>query len=757
MNPDGPERPGSGGIPAGGGGAVGGGASGGARGGLLLVGAVACLANFGALAPGFIHDDHRIIEQNELIRGLAHLPEIFAKGYWSVSSASVPILYRPVTILSFALNHAAGGLHPFGYRLANLLLHALVAMLVAGLGRRLFAPGTALRDPALLAGLLFAVHPIHTEVLGEVVGRSELLAAAGTLGAVLLFLRSRGRRAEGRSGPAAGLAVLAVACFLAAFLSKENAVAAPFLIVLADLLLVRRRPAWGVHAAFAAALAAGLVGRAAALGSLNPPGAIHFADNPIIAAPWLPGRFTALAVAARYARLLVLPAGMSIDYSFNAVPLSTGPLEPAVLAGAALVALWAFTVLAARGRAPGIAFAAAWIGVAFAPVSNFVLPIGTLMAERLLYLPSVGFCLLAGAALARLGGRAAGGPGRGSVAAAAAIPAVLLLALAARGVVRLRDWRDDYTIFRRALEVAPGSVRSLYNFGAACEERGEDGAARDAYLQAVAIWPGFADAHYNLAGVYGRLKRWDDAVSHYRDASRLQPGNVRFLVNLGQALNTQGNPAEARRVLEEAIGLDRSSAEAFTDLGAADLALGDAPAAERAYREALRLVPASPAYLRNLAVAQQEAGDLDGAEETLGRALGLRAGDADLLLALGAVRLKRGDAAGAAGILRDAVRARPGQPIPLYQLGRALEASGRPTEAADAYRESIRLAPDSPVPLRSLGLLLARGGDRASALQALERAAALDPGGRVMDEEARRVLRGLRAARPPAGQRGRGA
>lgn len=714
----------------------------------LAVVLVACAANLPSLAPGFIHDDHRIIEQNELIRGVGRLGEIVTQGYWSVGSGSVPILYRPVTILSFALNYAACGLRPFGYRLVDLLLHAFVSLLVFGLARRIFgrSPGPLLLDPALAAALLFAAHPVHTEVLGEVVGRAELLAAAGALGCVLAFLRARGLQGAGSPG-ARWLFGLALLAFALGFMAKENAVATPFLVLLADVLIVRRRPAWSFHAASACVLLLCLAARAAALGSVNPPGLIHWADNPIAYMPFVRGRLTALVVLGRYVLLLVAPLRQAIDYSYDAIPAATGILDPRADLGLALLAGGFAAVAAGFRRAPAAAFGIAWFGIALAPVANLLFPIGTIMAERLLYLPSVGFCVLAGAALGGLRGRfivIAGRPGRD--AAARAVVALLLAACAARSGARLYDWRDDYTIFKAALAVAPRSVRSLYNFGAACEDRGKDAEAARVYEQAIALWPDFADAHYNLAGVLGRARRWDDAVGHYREAVRLQPANVRFLVNLGHALTAQGNPAEARAVLERAVESDPRSAEAYTDLGAACLALGDPRAAARAYGEAAHIDPGSADYQRNLALAEDQAGDHAAAAEAYRRGLLLRPGDPDLLAGLGMALLGAGDAARGSETLAAAVRARPGQPIYRYQLARALEGQGRLTEAAEQYRESIRLAPSAPVPLKSLGLLLRRMGDRRGARESLERAMALDPQRKVMDGEAVRVLEGLRRA-----------
>jgi tetratricopeptide (TPR) repeat protein len=723
----------------------------GARASVLALAAVCLLVNLPALRPGFIHDDHKIIEQNERIRDLSRAPRLFLSGYWTTGEVEVPSLYRPVTILSFALNHAVSGLRPFPFRLFNLLIHLLNTVLVFWIARRLFGapPGRSLPIP-LLASLLFAVHPAHTEALGEVVGRAELLAGAGVLGSLLLFLRARDAEAP-RDGPTerAGartwpLYTLSIALFVGGFLSKENAVVAPALLLVADLLIVRRRPAWSFHLASATALLAALALRHAALGGLNPGGPPPFIDNPIAHLAFLESRLTALKVLARYAGLFVWPGRMSIDYSYRAILPVAGIPDAGSLAGIFVLLAWLSGLAWGWRRAPGLAFAFALTGLAFAPVANLLFPIGTVMAERLMYLPSAGVCLAAAAGLARLAAPPGSiRPRAGRIDPALLGAGILLAALSARTIVRLQDWRDDYTIFRAALRVVPDSVRALFNYGAACETRGDDEEAAGAYRKAIALWPDFAGAHYNLAGIEGRRKKWDRAVEEYLAALRLEPGNVQYLVNLARSLTPLGRGAEARDYLRRAIVLDPGSALAFTNLGAAELSLKNPQAAIEAYEEAARLEPGNADYLRNLGVAQHQAGDrrAAGSFET---ALTLRPGDPDLLDGLGLALVDAGRPQAALQPLRQAVSARPDHPVYHYHLARALEQAGEPAGAVPEYREAIRLAPAVPVPYRALGLLLDRQGDGAGALQALERAAELDPGGTVMDAQARGRLEALR-------------
>lgn len=686
---------------------------------LLLVVTVAILAGIPSLLPGFIHDDHRIIEQNELVRDPGRLPAILTHGYWTVNDEEVPNLYRPVTILSFALNHAVAGLHPFGYRLVNLLLHALATALVFALARRVLdrpsppdpAPSP---DPALLAGLLFAVHPVHTEALGLVVGRGDLLAALGVLLAVLLFLRGRDRAAASPPAQAQALYGLSLLAFALGFLAKENAVAAPFIVLAADLTSPRARgraaarPAWAYHAASLFVLLLLLWVRASVLGEIGVARFTHYIDNPIAYQPYLLGRLTALKALWGYAALLVFPMRLTIDHSYNALPPALSALEPQVLLGGLVLLAVAVGLAAAWRRRSAAAFPLLFMGLAMAPVSNLLFPIGTILAERLLYLPSVGLCLLVASLLPSWPGAAAG---RSVVSKSILIAVVSLLAL--RSVVRLFDWRDDRTIFAAAVAVAPSSARAQFNYGTASEEAGDLAAAERGYRAAIGIWPGFADAQYNLAGLLMRRTSWEEAIGHYQSALAEEPENITYLVNLGHALNRAGRPADALELLDEAVRLDPGSDKGWNTLGATLLALGRAGDAARAYSEASRLVPGSADYLINLGLARSTAGDFQAAAQAFASAAELKPADA---------------------ILR-------------YQLGRALEQAGRTPEAAAAYRESIRLSPASPVPQRSLGLLQFRTGDLEGALRSLERARTLDIRGEVMDDEARSVLdRLLRSA-----------
>ena len=191
------------------------------RGRLAAVGIVAAalLSHLPALGNGFVLDDHLLIEANEILRAPLALGQIWLGGFWG--HAGLVDYYRPLVTQSFALNFLVGGLSPFGYHLANLLLHAGASLLLYRLAGRWLGPGPA---PAV-AAMLFAVHPLGTEPVASVYGRPDLMAALLVLAALLLQERWR----SGSRGVPGAVGVAAL--YGLALMSKESALLLPVLLV----------------------------------------------------------------------------------------------------------------------------------------------------------------------------------------------------------------------------------------------------------------------------------------------------------------------------------------------------------------------------------------------------------------------------------------------------------------------------------------------------------------------------------------------
>ncbi len=465
---------------------------------LLLVFAAACAVYWNSLDGEFVFDDTSIIQNNPQIRSLApaNLRQIFGSHYWQ-TVAGQGGLYRPVVVLSYAGNYAAGGLDPWGYHLVNVLLHALNAVLVLLILRDLFGDDAF----ALWSGLLFALHPIHTEAVAYLVGRAESLAA-------LFFLLAWRGWLRGRH-------IAAAAAFLVAALAKESALTFLAVPLLSDLVR-NRRPAWKPYLPLGAAAAAVLGLRYVVLGGIAPL-AVSASSNPLAAAGTGTRLLTATAVFGRYLWLLVWPQALSADYSFNQIPPVTTPADAGFLAGAAaLLGVAGGTAWAWRRSRP-LFFCGAFFLAAFSLTSNFLRPIGTIMAERLMYLPSLGFTCAAAYAIVRA-------PRRQAALAAGALLAVLY---GARTVVRNADWHDHVALFSSAARVSPHSSLVQANLANALLYGRHDaaGAARHA-LEAIRIEPGDPAAYMTLGDACAALGRLAQAAQAYARVEELAPGSA---------------------------------------------------------------------------------------------------------------------------------------------------------------------------------------------------------------------------------------
>jgi protein O-mannosyl-transferase len=492
-----------------------------------LVASLAVLVFAGSLCGGFVLDDTSVVRDNPEITSLGRALSYFAADYhWP---HAVSGLYRPLVILSFAIDQAVGAGAPLVFHATNLALHAACSLLVLAL----FLALGASRAVAIGGACLFAVHAVHSEVVANLAGRSELLAAALSLAALLAHVRG------GR------LAWAVPPLFGAALLCKETAIALPLMIALYDWLWRREHPlSTRRHAALAAALLAVALAylalRSFALGGGALPAPSRM-DNPLVElAPPL-RVLNALAIAQRYLGLLLFPAVLRYDYSLAQIPLLGSFLEPEallVLLACALelgAAIW----LARRSRlaAFGLGLAAA----SFAVVSNLVIPIGTILAERLLYFPSVGFCLLIALGLEHLL--------RSRPRALLAALGLLVALHGVRAAVRTAEWQTEERLYLADLPRSPNSARVQSNAGFAEQLRGNHAEALRRFDRALEIEPSYRQAYRNAGISLLMVGDLDQAIQIFRDELSRNPEDQQLMRYLAQALQRQGRPREADEVL----------------------------------------------------------------------------------------------------------------------------------------------------------------------------------------------------------------
>ncbi len=504
--------------------------------------AVATLAFAGAIDHDFTNwDDAAYVVRNPAIERLdaPGLREMFRPSSVVVGN------WAPLTILSFALDHALWGSRPLGYHLTNVWLHGIAVVLLFLLLDRILAGGHPDASPAAaaIAAALFAIHPVQVESVAWIAERKNVLGMVFLLGAFLAWLRAAGERLR----PGAYLAFLLL--FAVALLAKAQAVILPPLLALYEWI---ERPASGVSPraraglllpAFALAIGVGLVTIVAQQSGAQIRPAHDFAGS-VATAPLL---------VLGYVKDLLLPMNRAAILPRS---IHLTPWEPAPIAAWLAVLGWTAAALHGRRTRPHAAFFCLWFLGALAPVLNFV-PLSVLAADRYQYWAAPGLFALTGLGAERAWIRL--GPPRRTLLAA--LGAVTLIFFAALTLARVEVWKDSVSLWSDALRKAPEEVVARTNLSSALIVAG----------------------------------RSEDAIVHLRELIRLQPRNFRLQINLGVALLKLGRVEEAIDAGRAATRLHPRLPEAWLMVGTALEMGGHREEAIEAFRRVIALRPGDPA------------------------------------------------------------------------------------------------------------------------------------------------------------------
>ncbi|MBZ5665809.1 MAG: DUF1736 domain-containing protein [Acidobacteriia bacterium] len=504
---------------------------------LLL--AVAMLVYGNALLNGFTFDDDTYILDNPTVTKLS------VRGLFEPATTDPHHrFFRPTTFATYDLNWAIAGARPFGFHFFNVLLHAAVTLLLYMVLRKLLEAAARGTTIAWAAALLFAVHPIHTEAVASIVGRSELLAAGFLLAAWLLHLHDR--------------PILALVCFVLALMSKESAVAFVPLALAGDYARGKLKP---LHRygwiAGAAVLYMALLWNAQ--GGRFGEQEVLFLNNPLAKLPASLRILNALRVAWKYVGVQVYPAALSCDYSYNAIPLyaSWRHTAPAAVAALLVLAAWIWAMWTKRSEW----FLAGAIYLAgFAVTANILVPTGTIMGERLAYFPSAGFCLFAALLWMWVEER------RRKLAWT--VLGIVVVALATRTVVRNRDWRDNFSLFSAGTQAVPGSAKLHDGLGGEYILRGQRDKALPELQTAIHIYPNVPVADENdfrlvyLAAELMKLGETDDALEFLDAEIANSPGFSLAWSNRAVIRYQRGEITSAREDAQNALRLDPANIQA---------------------------------------------------------------------------------------------------------------------------------------------------------------------------------------------------
>jgi hypothetical protein len=480
----------------------------------VSIAVLALLSSVTGLGNGFAYDDRWIILENDRVHSLHQSWRVFNETYWpNIRGAA---LYRPLTILLYAVQWAVGHGSPRVFHVVNVALYVTACVLVLWLALQCLPRGAA-----WIAAALFAVHPVHVEAVGNVVGQAELWTAVTMIGAVAIYLRDR------RNGLplASRSAFLIMGLYAFGMLVKENAIILPALIIATDLFLVKDRRPWRERADSLASLMVwmGLLAAVFLWVRVRITGEVGGdVSHPALHNLGMGARsLVMLGLVPEFARLFVWPAQLYADYSPQAVPIET-TWQPDAIAGALMVGSLVVLFLVCWRRAPLVSFGLAWLAISLAPVSNVLIPTGILLAERTLLVPSVGVVLIAGFGAAWLLPRLAIQPRLVRLAAGGALALVLTLG-ASESAERQYTWKSGMSVFQTLAADAPLNFKSHYTYGGWLFEQKRSMDGEHEWRKAISLMPEYHGVYVDLAHKYREGHICRAAIPNYQKGLSIEP------------------------------------------------------------------------------------------------------------------------------------------------------------------------------------------------------------------------------------------
>lgn len=674
----------------------------------VLILLVSTLSYANSLQSSFHYDDHHSIVDNPSIRTLTSIWSFFVDSS-TFSGDADKSMYRPLLLVSYAVNYWLGEYEVLGYHLVNILLHAGCALLcwvVFELLLKDLAPDRSSVGgrAAMFAGLLFATHPLAAEPVNYISGRSDLMSTCFYLAALALFMQWR-RVVEGspqRFGPV--LRISSLICFACGLLTKSTVITFPVILLLIDALSMTgmRRRGFRHWLRFHSAYWVVAGGYLVLLRSTE------FLERSLAnPARELGAQLITQAKApAYYLKLAFMPVNLNVEHQFAESTVTSDAVWVAGLLVLSICVLlwfgrqWSTTV-----------FPVLWAGIVVLPVS--VMPLNVLVNERRLYLALAAFAwfvvLILGRRLRRLS-------------------YVWLSLLCLSSVQRNEVWATEVSLWRDAVDKAPAMYRAQTNLGKALQMNGDEQGALAAYQRAIDIDPRHGDAYNNVGILHHRQGRTREAIDWYQRAVERYPDHEEIYQNTADAFADLGDLAQARVWYEKALTVDDRRGAIWANYGELLFQLKDLDSAERASRRAIVLMPQQPEPYNNLGNVLSSRGEGESALAMYQRAIDLAPENAisDVRANMADTYLQMGRAAEARVELEIALEHDPENARLHRALGRALGMLGDKVAAISVFQRAIALEPGAKRNHAELADLLRINGRHAEAISQYENALAID-------------------------------
>ncbi|XP_022237987.1 transmembrane and TPR repeat-containing protein CG4050-like isoform X1 [Limulus polyphemus] len=600
----------------------------------VAVAVLASVCYLNSLGCGFVFDDVSAVKDNRDLRPETPFVNLFWNDFWGtpIHKEHSHKSYRPLCVLTFRLNYLISELEPFSYHLINIILHVIVCLLFLGITRRFLPEGAS-----FIAAILFAIHPIHTEAVTGVVGRAEILSSVFFLLAFSSYTKAAVRAHQTEWSPF-------LHCILfvtAATLCKEQGITVVgvcgiyemFVVQklrLQDLLYVRKNivaskaqpPPWFREMVLRLAVlvlgALGLLfGRFQVMGAQLP--VFTRFDNPAAVATTPARQLTYNYLLSVNAWLLLFPSSLCCDWTMGTIPLVESFIDFRNLATLGLyfsLILLVWSVFSSDdGHAEVVIMGLALLVLPFLPASNLFFPVGFVVAERILYTPSMGLCLLVAYGWHILIERIKWKP------MLWILLTVLVLSHSLKTIVRNFDWKSEYTLFMAGLKVNKENAKLYNNVGHALEGEGNYQEALAYFLEAVRAQDDDIGAHINVGRTYNNLQMYNEAEESFRKAkallprpksgepykARIAPNHLNVFLNLANLISrNKSRLEEADALYRQAISMRADYIQAYINRGDILIKLNRTQEAQEVYERALQFDSSNPDIYYNLGVVYLE-------------------------------------------------------------------------------------------------------------------------------------------------------
>ncbi len=601
----------------------------------LVIGALGFLLYSNTFSHGYVLDDFSAVKENNIVRqGISAIPEIFKtsyrQGYLSVQDG----LYRPLSLATFAVEWDYFPDKPGVSHFVNVVLYGLTGFLLFFLLLQ-FAAGSGIKSEtgkhevfAFIGSLLFISHPLHVEVVANIKSRDEILCFLLT---IVSFMAAFKYLEQGKLKFLLG----GLAAYFLSLLSKETSITFLALLPLAIHLFsgTSLKKNISLTAFFLGTALLYLMIRHSVLQGAMADDGLSVADNVLVGAKTFNDKVgTAFYILGLYLKMLVFPHPMSYDYSFNHIPLVGLNNLYALLAVFGYVAMGGYAALlffrsfnkpAQDGNNRILAFGIFFfLGTIFL-FSNLVLTIGTSMGDRLMYFPSLGFCIAIAAIYLKFIKL------ESIHTLNAKLLPVLLIALlfSYKTYSRNFDWKSNYTLYTHDVKIVPNSVKAHYYLGLelvkAVADSTPDPARKKLIYEegirelerAVEIMPTFSSAYTQMGVAWYRLKKFEKAIENYNKADALKPSDAITLNNIGSVYFEWGKYAEASEKFKKAIQVDPRFVDAHMNLGSVYGTLNDFGNAIASFQNAIQYAPDNARAYYYIAITYRNMGDKVNADK----------------------------------------------------------------------------------------------------------------------------------------------